>query len=86
MKTIYNGVIFDKIKKNNGPIVYMVYLESLKLLGRVKTYNDYDNYSKHEFKIFLFLDENEIKRKIRVKLIKKKPNKVTGEIPKEVNN
>jgi len=69
MNTIYNGVIFDKMKKNDGSIVYMVYLETLKLLGRIKTYDEYDNYTKHEFKIFLFEDEYHVKKKIRLQLV-----------------
>jgi exoribonuclease R len=69
MNSTYSGVIFDKIKKNDGSIVYMVYLESLKMLGRIKTYDDYDNYTKHEFKIFLFEDEYHVKKKIRFQLI-----------------
>jgi exoribonuclease R len=69
MNTIYNGVIFDKIKKNDGSIVYMVYLEELKLLARIKTYTEYDNYTKHSFKIFLFEDEYNVKNKIRLQLI-----------------
>jgi exoribonuclease R len=69
MKTIYYGVIFDKLKKNDGSIVYMVYLEDLKILGRIKTYHDYDNYTKHSFKIFLFEDEYHVKKKIRLQLI-----------------
>jgi exoribonuclease R len=69
MENIYNGIIFDKIKKNDGSIVYMVYLEALKLLGRIKTYDDYDNYTKHKFKIFLFEDEYHVKKKIRIQLI-----------------
>ena len=69
MNTTYNGVIFDKIKKNDGSIVYMVYLEELKLLARIKTYTDYENYTKHSFRIFLFEDEYHVKNKIRLQLI-----------------
>jgi exoribonuclease R len=69
MNTAYNGVIFDKIKKNDGSIIYMVYLEELKLLARIKTYTDYDNYTKHAFKIFLFEDEYHVKNNIRLQLI-----------------
>jgi exoribonuclease R len=69
MNTTYNGIIFDKIKKNDGSIVYMVYLEALKLLARIKTYDDYNNYTKHSFKIFIFEDEYHVKKKIRLQLI-----------------
>jgi hypothetical protein len=69
MNTIYDGVMFDKIKKTDGSISYMVYLEELKLLGRIKTYDDFDNYSKHKFKIFLFEDDYKVKKKIRLQLV-----------------
>lgn len=69
MNTVYYGIIFDKIKKNDGSIIYMVYLEDLKLLGRIKTYEEFDNYTKHSFKIFLFEDEYKVKKKIRFQLI-----------------
>jgi len=69
MHETYNGVIFDRMKKNDGSIVYMVYLDKLKLLSRMKTYDEYDNYTKHSFKIFLFEDEYNTKKKIRVKII-----------------
>jgi exoribonuclease R len=69
MNSVYNGILFDKLKKNDGSIVYMVYLEDLKLLGRIKTYDDFDNYTKHVFKIFLFDDEYKVKKKIRLQII-----------------
>jgi len=67
--SVYDGIIFDKLKKNDGAIVYMVYLEELKLLNRMKTYIDFDNYSKHKFKIFVFEDEYKIKKKIRIQMV-----------------
>ena len=66
MNTHYNGVIFDKVIKLNGFIEYMVYLEHLKMLGRIKTTKNYDNYTNHMFKIFLFKDEYNAKKKIRL--------------------
>jgi exoribonuclease R len=69
MESIYDGIIFDKLKKNDGAIVYMVYLEELKLLNRMKTYVDFDNYTKHKFKIFVFEDEYKIKKKIRIQMV-----------------
>jgi hypothetical protein len=69
MEITHKGVLFDKIKKNDGSIMYMVYLEELKLLSRVKLYIELDNYTTHMFKIFLFEDEYKIKKKIRIQIV-----------------
>jgi exoribonuclease R len=66
MNTFNNGIIFNKVIKENGFIEYMVYLESLKMLGRIKTTKHYHNYTNHMFKIFLFKDEYNARKKIRL--------------------
>lgn len=66
MKTHHHGVIFDKVIKPNGVVEYMVYLEHLKMLGRIKTTKNYDNYTNHVFKIFLFKDEYDTRKKMRL--------------------
>jgi hypothetical protein len=68
----YNGIVFDKMVKNNGAVSYMVYLEDLKLLARLILPIDNNsilNYSKFRFKVFLFEDEDKTKRKIRLQLL-----------------
>ena len=69
MDTIHEGILFDKVVKTDGTINYMVYLEKLKLLSKVITDVNVDNYSYQKFKLFLFEDEDKIKKKIRVQLI-----------------
>lgn len=66
MNSIHDGVVFDKTMKKNGYIEYMVYLNDLKMLGRIKTSKNYDNYTNHSFHIFLFHDECNMKKKIRL--------------------
>jgi exoribonuclease R len=63
------GTLFDKIQKNDGGFVYKVYLEGLNLLTRLKSYTDYENYTSHNFQLFLFMDEHSLKKKIRVQLL-----------------
>jgi exoribonuclease R len=62
------GVVFDKIAKNDL-FSYMVYLENIKLLSRITTREDIENYSSVNFKLFLFEDENKIKKKIRLHIV-----------------
>jgi hypothetical protein len=66
---IYKGVIFDKVHKNNGTISYMVFLEDIKILSRITTKNDMENYSIRDFKLFLFEDEDKLKKKIRLQIV-----------------
>lgn len=66
----HKGILFDKVQKNNGGFVYMVYLEGLRLLTRFKTYEEYENLSHQYFQLFLFTDEHSLKKKIRVQINK----------------
>jgi hypothetical protein len=65
----HEGVVFDKIMKNDGSINYMIYLEKLKLLSRINTHSDIPNYKVCKCKMYLFEDEDKIKKKIRVQLL-----------------
>jgi hypothetical protein len=69
MNIEHEGLLFDKIIKNDGIIQYMVYLENLKLLSRISTNVDMQNYSIVKFKLFLFEDEDKTKKKIRLQMI-----------------
>lgn len=69
MDTYHEGIVFDKILKNDGTFHYMVYLEELKLLSRITTATDVDNHSKNKFKMYLFEDEDKVKRKIRLQIV-----------------
>ncbi len=69
MKKEHTGVVFDKVKKGDDVYCYMVYLEDVKLLSKVICRVDLDNYSENRFKMFLFEDEDKIKKKIRLYLL-----------------
>lgn len=66
MENIYEGTIFDKIKKNNGLFSFMVYLHDLKLLSRIVTTEEIENNSIHNFKLYFFGDEYNYKKKIKL--------------------
>jgi hypothetical protein len=68
MDNEYEGVIFSKEIISTDKITYMVYLENIKLLSKITTHNNMPNYSKHKFKIYLFEDEDKIRKKIRLQL------------------
>jgi hypothetical protein len=69
MDIYHEGVVFDKIVKNDGSINYMVYLEKLKLLSRINMHKDISNYSRCICKMFLFEDEDKVKKKIRLQIV-----------------
>jgi exoribonuclease R len=67
----HNGVIFDKLLKNDGLYSYMVYLEEIKMLSKIIITTELENYSSHKFNLFLFEDEDKVQRKIRIQLVNK---------------
>jgi hypothetical protein len=69
MDNHYDGTIFHKEIKSTGKITYMVYLENIKLLSKITLCNDMDNYTRHKFKIYLFEDEDKIRKKIRLQIM-----------------
>ncbi len=64
----HRGMVFDKLRKQNGLFGYMVYLEDCKLLSRLTTSVEWDNHSHHEFRILLFETAHQTKKKIRVEV------------------
>ena len=60
------GVVFDRVMKTDGMYSYMVYLEQTKLLSRVNTPDQWENYSRQSFRIYLFDDETKLCTKIRL--------------------
>ena len=69
LNTEYVGVIFDKIKKNDGTYNYMVFLEKINVLYRYICPIEFTNYSKHTFKLFIFYNADKFKKKIRIQHI-----------------
>ena len=67
----YDGYLFDKIVKNESQILYIVYLPELKLSYKISLQEDIDYGEKRKFSIFMFSDEDSLKRKIRLQIIGK---------------
>jgi len=65
----HDGIVFDKIVKNDGSINYMIYLEKLKLLSRINTHGDIPNYAVCKCKMYLFEDEDKVHKKIKVQIL-----------------
>jgi len=75
MRTCYDkpdqmdsGIVFDEVFAD-GVYKYKVYLENLRVILSIKSMNPLVLYSRHSFRIFLFVDESDRNRKIRLEII-----------------
>ena len=68
---LYDGIILHIFIKPNGKNTYSVYLESLKIIYNITICEILEIHSIYKFKLFLFQDEYNIKKKIRLQLITK---------------
>lgn len=66
MQHPHRGIIFDRFERLDGNYSYMVHLSDLNILGRVVSNEKYVNYSFLDFKLYVFKDSDNIKRKIRL--------------------
>lgn len=65
----YDGYLFDKIARNDGLYQFVVYLPELKMTSRITLRDNSENYICKKFKIYIFNDEEQFKRKIRLHLL-----------------
>jgi len=68
MKNEYIGYMFNKMTKSAGMYTYTVFLPELKMTSHVTTNEEFDNYQNRVFKLYLFNDEENLKKKIRLHL------------------
>ena len=65
----YEGYIYDRIiKEGDGKYQYMVYLPSLKLTTYITVLENLENYSCHMFQLFVFMNQEQDKNKIKLQL------------------
>ena len=69
LDTTHKGVVFDKMIRNNGSFHYTVYLEGLRIMSRITTHFELQEYSINQFKLFVFESEEKMKKKIKLQLI-----------------
>lgn len=69
MQKIYDGYAFDKISRNDGLYQYIIFLPELKLTSRITARDNMENYDKRCYKLFLFNDEENFKKKIRLQIV-----------------
>ena len=62
----YDGYLFDKLSRNDCLYQFVVFIPELKLTSRITMRDNLNNFEKKKFKLFLFHDEANFKRKIRL--------------------
>ena len=65
----YDGYLFDKINRNDGLYQFVVFLPELKLSSRITMRDNFDNFECKKFKLYLFNNEENFKRKIRLQIM-----------------
>lgn len=66
----FDGYIFDKIIRNDNLYVYSVYIPSIRMVSKIICHESYENYSKHEFSIHIFKNNEKFKKKVRLHIMK----------------
>ena len=62
----YKGILFDKIKRNDGIYLYNVYIFEINMVSKLKSLDDLENYKEREFKLYYFKNEHTLKQKIKI--------------------
>ena len=65
----YKGYVFDKIERSDGLFHYVIYFPELRMTSKITVRKEMNNYDCKEFHLFIFQDEDSLKRKIRVQII-----------------
>jgi exoribonuclease R len=65
----YDGYLFDKLTRNDCLYQFVVFIPELKLTSRITMRDNIENFEKKKFRLFLFNDEENFKRKIRLHML-----------------
>jgi exoribonuclease R len=63
---VYDGYVFDKIKRSDGLYQYMVFINNINMASRITIRYELDNYSQHKFSLHIFNKKDSFKRKVRL--------------------
>ena len=66
---IYDGNIFDMIKRNDGLYQYICYIPEIKLVSRLTIREKLVDYDNIKLKLYIFVDEDRLQKKIRIQMI-----------------
>ena len=66
---VYDGNIFDMIRRNDGLYQYICYIPEIKLVSRLTVREEMSEYKDIKLKLYIFVDEDRLQRKIRIQMI-----------------
>ena len=69
VEKIHKGYIFDKMQRSDVMFQYQVYLFDIKIVKKLISVIDLDPNKFYNFKLYLFLDEERMYRKIRINVV-----------------
>ena len=69
MEKVYLGYMFDGIIRTDGLYQVFVYIPEINMTTRYISREKLENYKSANFKLYLFKDEHNIKKKIRLMMI-----------------
>ncbi len=69
LSQVFNGYCLDKLFRNDGLFQYIIYLPKLKITSRLITKIELFDFKSYEFSLYVFKNENSLKKKIRIQLI-----------------
>ena len=68
LEPLYDGYCFDKLERTDGLFQYIVFLPELKITSRITLRDNLENYERRKYKLFIFTNEDKMKKKIRLQL------------------
>jgi len=69
MEKEYDGYIFDKTIDREYMYTFMVFIPELKMTSKIKINENFENFEMKKFKLYLFHDEENFKKKIRLQVV-----------------
>ena len=64
----FTGYVFDKLMRSDNKFKYNVFLPELKMNTTITIQEDLVEYSEHQFKVYVFQNEGELKKKIKLQI------------------
>lgn len=66
----YKGYLYDRVEKpDDGKYQYMIYIKEINLSCTFTINKFIENYTEHDFKLYIFHHENTFKRKVKIQII-----------------
>jgi len=65
----FKGFCIDRLFRNDGLFQYIIFIPELKITSRLISKTELENYQENFYSLYIFKNENSLKKKIRIQLI-----------------